>query len=106
MEIREGQCPLGSKCQEVKDDIIYQCPWYTKMRGKDPQTDADIDEYRCALAWLPVLMVEHSMFERQTGAAVESFRNKMTEQNDQMLKLTAGNSQVLLEKDITPRKED
>lgn len=81
MERRIGQCPLGSECEKVVDNTIVVCPWYIKMRGKDPQSEQEIDEYRCSMAWLPVLMVEHSLFERQTGAAVESFRNEMTKQN-------------------------
>ena len=88
MEEKVGQCPLGAKCQDVEDDVLVRCPWYTKIRGKDPQTDSEIDEYRCAMAWLPILMIEHSLFERQTGSAVESFRNEMVVQNEKMLEAT------------------
>lgn len=34
------------------------------------------------MAWLPVLMIENSQQQRQTGAAVESFRNEMVRAND------------------------
>lgn len=84
MEKKIGQCPLGSKCEEVKDDIMYVCPWYTQVRGKDPQSDKEIDEWRCAIAWLPMLSIENAQMGRQTGAAVESFRNEMSRQNDAM----------------------
>ena len=30
----------------------------------------------CAVTWLPMLMIENSQQQRQTGAAVESFRNE------------------------------
>ena len=30
----------------------------------------------CAMAWLPVLMIENSKVNRETGAAVESLRNE------------------------------
>lgn len=56
-----------------------------KVQGKDPQTDQFIDEWRCAIAWMPTLQIEHSLFERQTGAAVEGFRNEMVKQNGQLL---------------------
>lgn len=85
MEEKLSDCPLGSKCQETKNNTLYRCPWYTKMRGKHPQSDQEVDEYRCAIAWLPILMTEHSLFERQTGAAVESFRNEMAKQNTQLI---------------------
>lgn len=77
-----GECPLGSKCEQVRDDEIVTCPWYIKVQGKDPQSDQYIDEWRCSMAWLPMLMIEHSLFERQTGAAVESFRNEMKKDNN------------------------
>lgn len=85
METRTGSCPLGSKCEEIKDNIKYVCPWYVKVQGKNPQTDEHLDEWRCAIAWMPTLQIESSLFERQTGAAVESFRNEMTKQNDKLL---------------------
>jgi hypothetical protein len=40
-----------------------------------------IDEQRCAIAWLPLLLVENSQQQRQTSAAVESFRNEMVRDN-------------------------
>jgi len=33
------------------------------------------------MAWLPVLLIENAQQSRQTGAAVESFRNEMVEVN-------------------------
>lgn len=50
--------------------------------GQNPNTGADVDEWGCAQAWLPVLMVENSQQQRQTGAAVESFRNEMVKSNE------------------------
>lgn len=47
------------------------------VRGKHPQTGADVDEWGCAMSWLPVLLIENSQQQRQTGAAVESFRNEV-----------------------------
>lgn len=85
METRTGPCPLGSQCEEIKDNIKYVCPWYVKVRGKHPQSDEELDECRCAITWMPLLQIETSQQSRQTGAAVESFRNKMVEQNNKML---------------------
>ena len=78
MEIKAGTfCPL------VKGDCLQlKCSWFTQLRGKNPQTGADIDEWGCAVTWLPMLMIENSQQQRQTGAAVESFRNEMVKAND------------------------
>jgi hypothetical protein len=53
-----------------------------QIRGNNPNTGAEIDEWGCAIAWLPVLMIENSQQQRQTGAAVESFRNEMVKANE------------------------
>lgn len=92
MESRIGSCPLGAKCEEIKEidgiQVKFVCPWYVKVQGKNPQTEEFIDDWRCAIAWMPILQIEHSLHERQTGAAVESFRNEMTKQNDRLLGAT------------------
>ena len=53
-----------------------------KIRGNNPNTGEELDDYGCSVAWLPVLMIENSQQQRQTGAAVESFRNEMVKSND------------------------
>ena len=72
-----------------------------KIAGQDPQTGKDIDEWGCSMAWLPVLMIENSRQQHQTGAAVESFRNEMVRANEnsqQVLLATAGlKDRVLIE---------
>ena len=83
-------CPLGSKCEEVKDGAIHRCAWYTKLAGTNPNTGEQTDEKGCAMSWLPMLMIENSMQQRSTSAAVESFRNEMTNANQ--------SSQLLLAK--------
>jgi hypothetical protein len=42
----------------------------------NPNTGEDIDEWGCAITWLPLLTIENSQQQRQTAAAVESFRNE------------------------------
>jgi hypothetical protein len=41
-----------------------------------------VDSYECAISWLPMLLIENSGQQRQTGAAVESFRNEMVKANE------------------------
>ena len=73
MELKSGQyCPLIKK-----DCIGLQCAWFTQVRGTNPNTGKEVDEWACAIAWLPVLLIENSQQQRSTGAAVESFRNEV-----------------------------
>ncbi|MBR7777376.1 hypothetical protein [Undibacterium rugosum] len=86
-------CPLGHKCQDVRDGAIQQCSWFTKLAGKNPSTGESVDEHGCAITWLPVLLIENSQQQRGTAAAVESFRNEMVaanENNQRILQITAG----------------
>lgn len=87
-------CPLGSKCEEIKDNAIHRCVWFTKLAGTNPNTGETVDERGCAMAWLPVLMIENSKQQLSTATAVESFRNEMVKANQysqQLLIATATN---------------
>lgn len=78
MELKPGTyCPLIKK-----DCIQMQCAWFTQVRGHNPNTGKEVDEWACAIAWMPVLLIENSQQQRSTGAAVESFRNEMVKNNE------------------------
>ena len=66
-------CPLDGfqPCRRL------DCAWFIQVRGHNPNTGQEVDEWACAIAWLPVLTIENSQQQRQTAAAVESFRNEM-----------------------------
>ena len=86
MEIKpEPNCPLdGFKpCRKLG------CGWFLEIRGNNPNTGADISEWGCAMAWQPILTIENSNMQRQTGAAIESFRNEMVKANHATLSLVA-----------------
>ena len=74
----KANCPLdGFKpCRQL------DCAWFMKVRGTNPNTGEEIDDFGCSMAWMPVLLIENSQQQRQTGAAVESFRNEMVKAND------------------------
>ena len=75
-------CPLiQKKCKE------HKCKFYIQIAGTDPNTGQDTNVFDCAVAWLPVLLIEGSQQTRQTGAAVESFRNEMVRMNETSLNL-------------------
>ena len=46
------------------------------MLVTNPNTGEEIDEWGCAVTWLPILLVENAKQGRQTSAAIESFRNE------------------------------
>ena len=72
MKLEQGKfCPLIGK-----DCIQMQCSWFTQVRGQNPQTGEPVDEWGCAVTWMPLLLIENSNQTRQAGAAIESFRNE------------------------------
>lgn len=53
------------------------CPKFVTIRGKDPQTGAEVDQSGCVDGFLPMLLIENAKQTRQAGAAIESFRNEV-----------------------------
>ena len=91
----KANCPLDNfnPCREL------QCAWFIQVRGHNPNTGKEVDEWACSMSWLPILMIENSQQQRQTGAAVESFRNEMVNSSEinQKILLTSAN---ILNKEI------
>jgi hypothetical protein len=74
----KANCPLdGFKpCRQL------ECAWFMKIAGTNPNTGKEVEEWGCAMVWMPILTIENSQQQRSTGAAVESFRNEMVKNNE------------------------
>ena len=72
-KLEQGKlCPLiGEDCRKL------ECSWYTKIAGVNPQTGDSVEEWGCAVAWIPFLQMDNTKIVNQQGAAVESFRNEV-----------------------------
>jgi hypothetical protein len=82
------QLKNSSYCPLIKKDCIgLQCAWFTRVQGYDINTGNQVDEYQCAVTLMPLLLIENSGQQRQTGAAVESFRNEMVKANENSQKV-------------------
>lgn len=91
---RKNLCPIfKSEC------IGLDCAWFVKVEGYDINSGKRVDEWNCTVALIPMLLIENSGMQRQTGAAVESFRNEMvkaTEASQQLfIAASTGNVQQL-----------
>ena len=93
----DGKCPLlNKKC------IKHQCIWYNMLQGKHPQTGADVQEWGCSIAWIPLLLVENSQQIMGNKAATESFRNEMVKGQNVMNNILAASPKTRTEiKNIT-----
>jgi hypothetical protein len=75
-------CPLGSRCEGIKDNVPFRCSWYVRLVGKDPQSTKEVDEWRCAIAWLPLMQVEIAQTNRASADAVLSMRDETVKRQD------------------------
>lgn len=91
LEVKQN-CPMDrfNPCRQ------FDCAWFMKIAGTNPNNGEPTEEWGCAVAWLPVLLIENAQQSRSTGAAVESFRNEMVEQNKEHLKALKSQSITLL----------
>lgn len=75
----------GFKVPCFKGVTEHECQKWTHIMGKNPQTGEDVNRYGCADSFVPLLLIENSQMQRQTGAAVESFRNEMVRLNEPLI---------------------
>jgi hypothetical protein len=65
-------CPLWQKPMKK---VCHTCPWWIAVRGVERNTGAEVDQWRCAVAVLPHLLVENAHQTRGAAAATEGLRN-------------------------------
>lgn len=94
----------GEFCPLIKKKCVqHKCAWYTQVRGTDPQSGQEVDEWNCAVSWMPMMSIEIAQKTRGTTAAVESFRNETVAANDRNQKLyTHALNQGIVQAQITP----
>jgi hypothetical protein len=85
---KDADCPFWrGRCKE------HKCRLYIQVTGKHPQTGADLSDWGCSLAFLPMLVIKGAQETHQAAAAIESFRNEMVNAQD-----TARQTEVALAK--------
>lgn len=73
----------GKFCPLIKKDCVgLQCSWLVQVRGTNPQSGVEVDDWRCAITWLPMLLINTAKEVRQGAAATEDFRNQMVDASE------------------------
>ena len=91
------KCPatgFSKSCREIVADC--DCPKFIKICGVNPNDGQPVDKFGCVDSFMHMLLIENSQMQRQTGAAVESFRNEMVKANENSLRMLAASSQLLI----------
>ena len=74
---------VGDFCPLIKESCVkWKCSWFIKIRGVDPNTGEELDDWNCAISWAPMLLINAADQARKGAAATESFRNEMVKQNE------------------------
>lgn len=55
------------------------------MSTIDPQTNKTIEDWACAISWMPKLAFENAKQTQSAGAAIETFRNEMKQTGDALV---------------------
>ena len=77
----------GKFCPLIKKDCLgLACSWFTQVRGTNPQSGAEVDEWACAIVWMPMLAINTAQEVRQGAAATESDRNERADASEKILK--------------------
>lgn len=80
------QKPIASKgtnCPLWRRDVskvCHTCEWYVSVKGKHPQSEEMIDQWACAIAWGPMMMINVAQQAHQGAAATEGLRNELVSQ--------------------------
>lgn len=77
---KERGCHCTGFARKCRDLVVSeQCGRWMQIQGNHPNTGEKINRSMCIDDWTPILLMENSQMQRQTGAAVESFRNVAAE---------------------------
>lgn len=80
-----GSKPKEPICPLVRGPCLQAgCRFWTQILGTHPQTGVEIAEWNCAIAFLPWLLVQNSLHQRQTGASTDKVANEIKKFHDGM----------------------
>lgn len=81
-------------CRNLVADGV--CTRWMQIQGNNPNTGEPVNRYDCVDDWVPLLLIENSQQQRQTGAAVESFKNEMVKANENSMRVLAASAQLMI----------
>ncbi len=75
----DKKCPLW---QKPMSKVCHSCDWWRPLKIVDPNAMPNtvprvIDEYRCAISWIPTLLLEVGHQQLANAAATEGVREEV-----------------------------
>lgn len=86
----QDNSPKGNFCPLLKKDCVgLQCNWFMRVQGVNPNTGAEVDEWACSIAWIPLLLIENSRQQMNTNQVFQNFRTDLVSATTSSLELLA-----------------
>lgn len=79
-------CPFHQK--DVKK-VCHTCPLYIQLRGVDPNTGREVDNWGCSFSFLPMIMLENTQASRHTSGSIDALRNEQASVSQKMMTAAA-----------------
>ena len=80
MEVKEGPCLCGQPERMGEDaegkPVLIRCPLYMPL-WVNKENGEKVQEWKCAIAWMPILMIENAGEVKAVAGYMESFRNEV-----------------------------
>jgi hypothetical protein len=66
-------CPFRARDMS---EVCHGCALWTQVKGTSPQTAEPVDHWGCALAFLPLLLIENAAQQRAASVELNKLRNE------------------------------
>lgn len=68
-------CPYTGFEKKCFDMVVHcKCPKWVQVLGHNPNTGEQMNRWACADSWMPLLTIENSQRQYQTGAEISALR--------------------------------
>jgi len=82
--------PKGMTCPFHRRDmsrVCSTCPMWVSIKGTNPQTGVEVDQWECAIAVTPMTVLEAAKQSREAGASVDHLRADFAKAHEQSMRL-------------------
>ncbi len=105
MDVKLGPCLCGEpERMEVDENgkpVLVRCPLYVSLKVQNEKWERE-DEWKCSIAWAPILLIENRNATDACAKYTESFRNELIARVDRSARLAAREPATLIEVQDAP----
>lgn len=90
---KEVGCHRTGFAQGCRDLVVSgRCRRWMQIQGANPNTGEPLNRYDCVDNWTPLLLIENSQMQRQTGASCDKVANEVRRFHDSMREMNGAPS--------------